>query len=74
MLTYLDLYKKTIFYDVKEGILKIKGFDVIIFKEVKCELCCYKSMWYPKFFGRILILLREFLFDTFCCESNSIFN
>jgi len=39
MLTYLALYKKNIFYDVKENILKSKGFDVIIFREVKCELC-----------------------------------
>ena len=33
MLNYLVLYKKIIFYDVKE--------KYYIFKEVKCELCLF---------------------------------
>jgi len=42
MFTYLVLWKKIIVYDVKESIFKSKRFDanmIIIFKEVKFELC-----------------------------------
>jgi len=33
----------------------------------------YESMWYPKSCGRIFKLIEKFLFDIFCCESNSAF-
>jgi len=62
MLTYLVVYKKTIFYDVKESISKVKDLMLMLLQlsrkwNVNCV--CYESIWCPKSWGKILILIGK---------------